>query len=94
MARPIVALVLAAGGAAGQTREAYDGALILGSHYVANRFTDRYLVYGSLGDHRRGLSEKASPPVYAVPVGRRTRCAASTSATLSSGRSRPATISS
>jgi hypothetical protein len=41
----------------------------VGSHYVANRFTDRYLVYGSLGSYRRGLSEKASPPVYAVPVG-------------------------
>jgi hypothetical protein len=41
----------------------------VGSHYIANRFTDRYLVYGSLGSYRRGLSENARPPVYAVPVG-------------------------
>ena len=40
----------------------------VGSHYIANRFTDRYLVYGSLGRYRRGLAEKGSPPVYAVPV--------------------------
>ncbi len=38
------------------------------SHYIANRFTDRYLVYGSLGQHRRGLSEDSMPPAYAVPV--------------------------
>lgn len=38
------------------------------SHYIANRFTDRYLVYGSLGRYRRGLSESAMPPAYAVPV--------------------------
>lgn len=41
----------------------------VGSHYIANRFTDRYLVYGSLGHNRRGLSETGRPPVYAVPVG-------------------------
>ena len=40
------------------------------SHYIANRFTDDYLVYGSLGRYRRGLSEHAMPPVYVVPVGR------------------------
>ena len=40
------------------------------SHYIANRFTDRYLVYGSLGQHRRGLSEESMPPAYAVPVER------------------------
>jgi hypothetical protein len=40
------------------------------SHYIANRFTDSYLVYGSLGQYRRGLSEDAMPPVYAVPVDR------------------------
>jgi hypothetical protein len=40
----------------------------VGSHFIANRFTDRYLVYGSLGRYRRGLAERASPPVYAVPV--------------------------
>jgi hypothetical protein len=40
----------------------------VGSHYIANRFTDRYLVYGSLGSHRRGRSEYSRPPVYAVPV--------------------------
>lgn len=41
----------------------------VGSHYLANRFTDRYLVYGSLGQERRGLSANASPPAYAVPAG-------------------------
>lgn len=40
------------------------------SHYIANRFTDRYLVYGSLGRYRRGLSERAMPPAYVVPVDR------------------------
>lgn len=40
----------------------------VGSHYIANRFTDRYLVYGSLGGYRRGRSEYSRPPVYAVPV--------------------------
>ena len=40
----------------------------VGSHYIANRFTDRYLVYGSLGGNRRGLSGNGRPPVYAVPV--------------------------
>lgn len=40
----------------------------VGSHWIANRFTDRYLVYGSLGRYRRGLSEPSQPPVYAVPV--------------------------
>ncbi|HYE26765.1 MAG TPA: beta-propeller domain-containing protein [Allosphingosinicella sp.] len=40
----------------------------VGSHYIANRFTDRYLVYGSLGRYRRGRSENARPPVFAVPV--------------------------
>jgi len=40
------------------------------SHYIANRFTDRYLVYGSLGEHRRGLSEESMPPAYAVPIDR------------------------
>ena len=34
------------------------------SHFIANRFTDRYLVYGSLGRYRRGLSEFAMPPAY------------------------------
>lgn len=40
------------------------------SHYIANRFTDAYLVYGSLGQSRRGHSENATPPAYAVPVDR------------------------
>jgi len=40
------------------------------SHYIANRFTDSYLVYGSLGRYRRGLSENAMPPAYVVPVDR------------------------
>ena len=38
------------------------------SHFIANRFTDHYLVYGSLGQYRRGLSENAMPPAYVVPV--------------------------
>ena len=38
------------------------------SHYIANRFTDRYLVYGSLGRWRRAQSERAMPPAYVVPV--------------------------
>jgi len=50
-------------------RERYSLLPGVGSHYIANRFTDRYLVYGSLGRHRRGLSETAKPPVYAVPIG-------------------------
>jgi hypothetical protein len=40
------------------------------SHFIANRFTDRYLVYGSLGRYRRGLSESAMPPAYVVPIDR------------------------
>jgi hypothetical protein len=40
------------------------------SHYIANRFTDRYLVYGSLGRSRRGRSENATPPAYVLPVDR------------------------
>ena len=40
------------------------------SHFIANRFTDRYLVYGSLGRYRRGLSENSMPPAYVVPVER------------------------
>jgi hypothetical protein len=40
------------------------------SLYIANRFTARYLVYGSLGRYRRGLSERSMPPAYAVPVDR------------------------
>ena len=40
----------------------------VGSHWIANRFTDRFLVYGSLGRYRRGLSERSQPPVFAVPV--------------------------
>lgn len=49
-------------------RERYSSLPGVGSHYIANRFTDRFLVYGSLGNHRRGLSQNARPPVYAVPV--------------------------
>ena len=40
----------------------------VGSHWIANRFTDRFLVYGSLGRYRRGLSERSQPPVYAIPI--------------------------
>lgn len=42
----------------------------VGSHNIANRFNDRYLVYGSLGQNRRGLSSYGMPPAYAVPAGR------------------------
>lgn len=42
----------------------------VGSHYIANRFTDRYLVYGSLGQDRRGLSGYSAPPAFVVPAGR------------------------
>ncbi len=40
------------------------------SFHIANRFTDRHLVYGSMGRYRRGLSERSMPPVYALPVER------------------------
>jgi len=40
------------------------------SFNIANRFTDAYLVYGSLGQNRRGLSENGTPPAYAVPIER------------------------
>ena len=39
------------------------------SRFIANRFTDSYLVYGSLGRYRRGMAERSMPPAYAVPVG-------------------------
>ena len=39
------------------------------SRFIANRFTDSYLVYGSLGRFRRGMAERSMPPAYAVPVG-------------------------
>lgn len=51
-------------------RGAYASLPGIGSHYLANRFTDRYLVYGSLGQDGRGLSAYQSPPAYAVPAGR------------------------
>jgi hypothetical protein len=35
---------------------------------VANRFTENYLVYGSIGMSQRGFSENSMPPAYAVPV--------------------------
>ena len=40
------------------------------SFNIANRFTDSYLVYGSLGQNRRGVSENGTPPAYAVPIER------------------------
>jgi hypothetical protein len=40
------------------------------SFNIANRFTESYLVYGSLGQNRRGLSENGTPPAYAVPIDR------------------------
>jgi hypothetical protein len=49
-------------------RERYTPLPTVGSHYIANRFTERYLVYGSLGRSRRGFSERSSAPVYVVPV--------------------------
>jgi hypothetical protein len=38
------------------------------SRYIANRFTDDYLVYGSLGQYQRGVAERSIPPAYVVPV--------------------------
>jgi hypothetical protein len=35
---------------------------------IANRFTEHYLVYGSIGMSQRGFSENSMPPAYAVPV--------------------------
>ena len=40
------------------------------SHYIADRFTDSYLVYGSLGQSRRGHSEYSTPPAYVLPIDR------------------------
>jgi len=40
------------------------------SDNIANRFSETYLVYGSTGMYRQGLSENSMPPVYAVPVSR------------------------
>jgi hypothetical protein len=51
-------------------RSSYSPLPGVGSHYLANRFTDRYLVYGSIGQERRGLSAYSTPPVYVVPAGR------------------------
>jgi hypothetical protein len=49
-------------------RERYTPLPGVKSWYIANRFTDRYLVYGSLGRYRRGLSEHSMPPVYVLAV--------------------------
>ena len=38
------------------------------SDNIANRFTENYLVYGSIGMTRRGFAENSMPPAYAVPV--------------------------
>ena len=38
------------------------------SDNIANRFTEDYLVYGSIGMTRRGFAENSMPPAYAVPV--------------------------
>lgn len=51
-------------------RQSYTPLPDVGSHYVANRFTDRYLVYGSLGRWKRGATEDMLPPAYVVPVER------------------------
>ena len=40
------------------------------SFNIANRFTETYLVYGSLGENRRGLSQDGTPPAYVVPIDR------------------------
>ncbi|HEX6374649.1 MAG TPA: beta-propeller domain-containing protein [Allosphingosinicella sp.] len=50
-------------------RELYAPLPGVGSHFIANRFTDDYLVYGSLGRSRRGRPQYGMPPVYAVPAG-------------------------
>ena len=41
----------------------------VGTHFVANRFTDRYLVYGSLR-WPKGATDETLPPAYVVPVDR------------------------
>ena len=51
-------------------KERYAPLPDIGSHFVANRFTDRYLVYGSLGRWKRGATEDMLPPAYVVPVDR------------------------
>ena len=49
-------------------RERYTALPGVNSYYVANRFTDRYLVYGTLGQYRRGLPQHSVSPVYVLPV--------------------------
>jgi hypothetical protein len=49
-------------------RERYVPLPGVGSHYIANRFTERYLVYGGLGRSRRGYSQRSSQPGYVLPV--------------------------
>ena len=49
-------------------RELYAPLPGVGSHFIANRFTDRYLVYGSLAPGLRG--RPTLPPAYVVPVDR------------------------
>lgn len=50
--------------------ESYTSLPGVKSRYVANRFTETHLVYGSLGRSRRGLAEASMPPVFVVPVDR------------------------
>jgi hypothetical protein len=40
------------------------------SDNIANRFTENYLVYGSIGMTRRGFAENSMPPAYVVPAAR------------------------
>ena len=51
-------------------RDRYTPLPDVGSHFVANRFTDRYLVYGSLAPWRRETTEDTLPAAYVVPVDR------------------------
>ena len=49
-------------------RDSYTTLPDVGSFFVANRFTDDYLVYGSLGRYRRGRAQRSTAPAYVVPL--------------------------
>jgi hypothetical protein len=51
------------------------------SHYIANRFTDRYLVYGSLGRYRRAFRNDRCRPLMSCRSTARRMRADSTCAT-------------
>jgi hypothetical protein len=51
-------------------RDRYTSLPGVKSFNITNRFTETYLVYGSLGEYRRGLSQDGTPPAYVVPIDR------------------------